>query len=283
MTDKLSLQGMSFYGYHGALPAEKSLGQRFVIDVTLYLDLAAAGKTDSLEKSIDYTGVYNTVKQVVEEERFNLIEALAERIATLLLERYIQAKQVVVNVTKPQVPIAGVLAGAQVEISRRRLKRVYLSLGSNIEPKEEYLRQALRLIASHPRIKLIKTSSLYLTEPVGYREQDWFLNAVAACDTDLNPLLLLQEIQNFELLLQRQRQFRWGPRTIDIDIITYGEDKIDLPQLQIPHPRARQRAFVLVPLAELNREAIIEGKTVQELLDTLKATEQVKYHGPFNI
>lgn len=280
MTDKILLRGMSFYGYHGVLPEEKSLGQLFIIDVTVNLDLAAAGSRDSLKESVDYTRIYGLVKDVVEGERFNLIEALAERIAGLILAQFKQVKKVTVAVSKPQVPIPGILAGAQVEISRRRLTRVYLGLGSNIEPKEEYIRQAVRFIASHTRIVVVKTSSLYYTEPVGYKEQDWFLNAVIACDTDLSPLEMLQETQRLELVLQRERKTRWGPRTIDIDIILYGQERIDLPELKVPHPRALERAFVLVPLAEVTDAEIIGGKTARELLETLNAKERVEYYGP---
>jgi len=271
---------MAFYGYHGVLPEEKSLGQLFIIDVTVNLDLAAAGSRDSLEESVDYNRIYGLVKDVVEGERFNLIEALAERIAGLILAQFKQVKQVTVAVSKPQVPIPGILAGVQVDISRCRLARVYLGLGSNIEPKEEYIRQAVRFIASHTRIVVVKTSSLYYTEPVGYRDQDWFLNAVIACDTDLSPLELLQETQRLELVLQRERKTRWGPRTIDIDIILYGQERIDLPELKVPHPRALERAFVLVPLAEVTDAEIIGGKTAGELLETLNAKERVEYYGP---
>lgn len=280
MTDKITLKGMSFYGYHGVLPEEKFLGQRFLVDVTVYLDLYSAGHKDSIQESIDYTKIYILVKHIVEGEKFNLIEALAERIAGSVLEQFKAVQQVTVTVTKPEVPIAGILSGVQVEITRRQLTRVYLGLGSNIEPKEEYIRQAVRLLHNHPRITVRYTSSLYYTEPVGYKDQDWFLNAVVACDTDLSPLELLQETQRIEVMLQRERKIHWGPRTIDIDIILYGQERINLPELIIPHPRAFERSFVLVPLAELTEGEIYAGKSAKDFLAQLKEPTKVEYYGP---
>lgn len=158
---------------------------------------------------------------------------------------------------------------------------VYLGLGSNIEPKEEHIRQALQLLKSHPQIALHRISSLYLTEPVGYKEQEWFLNAVVACDTKLRPMELLLEMRRIEADLMRDRAVRWGPRTIDLDLLLYGEEEINLPELVIPHPRAFQRAFVLVPMAEITGlEPIWRGKTARELLAGLGQEEKVQYYGP---
>jgi 2-amino-4-hydroxy-6-hydroxymethyldihydropteridine diphosphokinase len=156
---------------------------------------------------------------------------------------------------------------------------VYLGLGSNIEPKEEHIRQAVHLLRNHSRITLKKASSLYLTEPVGYKEQDWFLNAVVSCDTDLGPLELLQELKKMEADLMRERTVRWGPRTIDIDLLLYGEEEISLPELVVPHPRGFQRAFVLVPLAEIaGEEPIFRGKTARDLLAELGQEEKVEWY-----
>lgn len=120
MRDRITLKGMAFYGYHGVLREEKSLGQRFLVDVTVYLDLAPAGESDNLLKGVDYAEIYHTVKILVEGERFNLIEALAERIAAEVLTGFPRVDQVTVTVTKPEVPIPGILEGVQVEVTRRR-------------------------------------------------------------------------------------------------------------------------------------------------------------------
>lgn len=163
------------------------------------------------------------------------------------------------------------------------MTRVFLGLGSNIEPREEHIRRAVLMIKNHPRITLLKCSSLYHTEPVGYKEQDWFLNAVVSCDTGLGPLALLQEIKKMEAGLLRERTVRWGPRTIDIDLVLYGQEEISSPELVVPHPRGSQRAFVLVPLAEITGDQVYRGKTPRELLSELGEHETVEYYGQLHI
>jgi len=118
--DRITLKGMAFYGYHGVLPEEKSLGQRFLIDVTVWLDLRQATAADSLQAGIDYTAIYHIVKDMVHGKRCNLIETLAERIAAAVLQGLSQIDQVAVVVSKPEAPIPGVLAGVTAEVTRRR-------------------------------------------------------------------------------------------------------------------------------------------------------------------
>ncbi|MEW6662218.1 MAG: dihydroneopterin aldolase [Bacillota bacterium] len=118
--DRISLKSMAFYGYHGVLPEEKSLGQRFLVDVTIWLDLRQAAAADSLQAGVDYTEIYRIVKGLVEGTRFNLIETLAERIASAVLQGFPQIDQVTAVVTKPEAPIPGMLAGVAVEVTRRR-------------------------------------------------------------------------------------------------------------------------------------------------------------------
>lgn len=120
MRDKITLKGMAFYGYHGVLQEEKVLGQRFLVDVTVYLDLRPAGASDNLREAVDYTEIYHTVKALVEGEKFNLIEALAERIASKILAGFPRIDQVTVAVAKPEVPIPGILNEVEVEVTRRR-------------------------------------------------------------------------------------------------------------------------------------------------------------------
>ena len=119
--DRILLEGMVFYGYHGTLPAERELGQRFVVDVALHCDLRAAGLADDLTKTVDYSTVYHEVRAIVEGPSLGLTEAVAERIATALLEHHAAVEAVRVRVAKPHVRLdGGVLAGSAVEIVRRR-------------------------------------------------------------------------------------------------------------------------------------------------------------------
>ncbi len=128
---------------------------------------------------------------------------------------------------------------------------VYLSLGSNLGDRQSYLAKALDQLAANPEVKLTAVSSLYETDPVGDKDQDSFYNCVVELKTSLPAGELLQFCQKIELELGRLRTRRWGPRTIDIDILLYGSLKQDDPDLILPHPRMAERNFVLVPLREI--------------------------------
>ncbi len=132
------------------------------------------------------------------------------------------------------------------------MNKSYLSLGSNMGDRVGMLRQAVRLLKEHPAIEVMNISSLYETAPVGFTEQDAFLNMVVQLQTDLNAYELLEICQDIEQTLDRKREIRWGPRTIDLDILLYNQDKFETENLVIPHPRMHERAFVLVPLLELD-------------------------------
>jgi 2-amino-4-hydroxy-6-hydroxymethyldihydropteridine diphosphokinase len=127
----------------------------------------------------------------------------------------------------------------------------YLSLGSNLGNKRTNLKRAVTLIGKHPQIKLIAQSSLYETEPVGYREQPYFLNIVIKIETTLSPQRLWQVVQSIEKKMGRKPSLRWGPRLIDIDILLYNNLVLSYPNLEIPHPELEKRAFVLIPLYEI--------------------------------
>jgi 2-amino-4-hydroxy-6-hydroxymethyldihydropteridine diphosphokinase len=152
------------------------------------------------------------------------------------------------------------------------VKTVYLSLGSNLGDREQMLQSALdRLHAADLRI--LRVSSIYETEPLGLKEQRFFLNLVAEVETDLFPLLLLSRIQKIELQLGRKRPGQLnGPRSIDIDILLYGRATVHSARLDIPHPRLHERRFVLGPLVELApdlRHPTL-GRTMRELLAGLE-------------
>ncbi len=142
--------------------------------------------------------------------------------------------------------------------------KVYIGIGANQGEREQNLREGIRGIKDLPSTKVTGISSLYCTGPVGYAEQDDFLNAVVQVITGLEPVDLLHGLQQIESEMGRVRTVRWGPRIIDLDIILYGNEEINLPEIQVPHPRLAERAFVLVPLAEFEPNLILSGIVISE-------------------
>ncbi|ARF14205.1 2-amino-4-hydroxy-6-hydroxymethyldihydropteridine diphosphokinase [Sporosarcina ureae] len=134
------------------------------------------------------------------------------------------------------------------------MNNAYLSLGSNIGDRLEHLQHAVQLLNEHSSINVLQVSSVYETEPVGLTEQAKFLNVVVRLETTLEATELLSACQSIENKLGRMRKIRWGPRTVDLDILLYNEEHIQLENLIIPHLRMQERAFVLVPLVEINED-----------------------------
>ncbi|MFJ5672829.1 2-amino-4-hydroxy-6-hydroxymethyldihydropteridine diphosphokinase [Bacillus safensis] len=127
----------------------------------------------------------------------------------------------------------------------------YIALGSNIGKKETYLKEAVKKLHEHPEVQVELISSIYETAPVGYENQDDFLNMAVKITTSLRPEELLSLTQKIEQELGRTREVRWGPRTADLDILLYNRENIETEQLVVPHPRMYERLFVLVPMSEI--------------------------------
>ncbi len=144
----------------------------------------------------------------------------------------------------------------------------HIALGSNMGDREKNLKEALKYIAELPETKIIKSSAIYETEPVGEPKQRPFYNAVVKMETSLDPEMLLQKLQEVEKAFGRVRRQKWGPRTLDLDILLYDQQIIATDKLTIPHPLMAERAFVLEPLAEIDPEAYhpVLEKTAAELL-----------------
>ena len=155
----------------------------------------------------------------------------------------------------------------------------YLGLGSNLGNREENLRMALAFLGESTT--LIAVSSVYKTEPWGHAEQPLFLNLVCAAETHLDPQCLLKLCQDVERRLDRAPTFRYGPRTMDVDILLYGDCVMNTPSLEVPHPRIAQRAFVLVPLAEIAPGLVHPtlNRSVAELLAGVEGKEKVVWQG----
>ncbi|HLA30547.1 MAG TPA: 2-amino-4-hydroxy-6-hydroxymethyldihydropteridine diphosphokinase [Pseudomonas sp.] len=148
------------------------------------------------------------------------------------------------------------------------MERVYIGLGSNLATPIEQLRSALAALAALPQSSLALQSSFYASDPLGPADQPRYVNAVAALDTELSPLDLLDALQRIELEQGRTRKAeRWGPRTLDLDILLFGERQLHEPRLCVPHYHMHARAFVLYPLAEIAPQLRLpDGRALDELL-----------------
>jgi len=146
-------------------------------------------------------------------------------------------------------------------------QRVWIGLGSNLDDPRAQVSTALQELAQLPESSLVTHSSLYRSDPVGPPGQPDYINAVAALDTQLSPETLLDALQAIEQAHQRVRKIHWGPRTLDLDLLLYGNETIATPRLSVPHPFMTQRNFVLWPLAEIAPELILpDGRSLQALL-----------------
>jgi 2-amino-4-hydroxy-6-hydroxymethyldihydropteridine diphosphokinase len=154
----------------------------------------------------------------------------------------------------------------------------FIALGSNIGNRYDYLTEAIKQLESHLEIKLVNISSIYETDPVGYEDQDLFLNMVIEVMTSLHADELLDICLKLELTLGRKREIVWGPRTIDLDILLYNQENIETEKLIIPHPRMLERNFVMIPLSEIKPDIIIPhtDKPLEALIKELPNKEGVR-------
>jgi len=146
------------------------------------------------------------------------------------------------------------------------MTRAYIGLGANLGEPRRQLNEALTAMSGLPETRLAGHSSFYRTAPVGYEDQPEFLNAVAALDTRLAPGVLLEGLQGIERRQRRERPFPNAPRTLDLDLLLFGEEQIARPGLTVPHPRMHERAFVLRPLLEIDSGISIPGKGLASAL-----------------
>lgn len=152
----------------------------------------------------------------------------------------------------------------------------YIGLGSNLPGRRKTIAAALKLLHHPPTVHLLRVAPLYSTAPVGDTKQDWFLNTVAEIKTTLSPMELLKTLLAIENQLGRVRTRRWGPRNIDLDLLLYNNITIATAELTLPHPRMIERAFVMVPLADLNPKLMMPGNvTANELANQLRANQQI--------
>lgn len=268
--DEIHIEELEVFANHGVFPEETRLGQKFLISLILYTDSRNAGKTDCLEKSVDYGEVSKFVTEYTKSNPCRLIEAAAEHLAEELLLRYELLKGVTLELKKPWAPVGLPLKTVSVKISRF-WHTAYLGLGSNLGDKKGYLDNAVRALDEAKGCHVERVSSYQVTEPYGGVEQDDFLNACLILKTLLTPEELLEKLHEIEQSAHRERIVHWGPRTLDLDILMYDDVVMETDELVIPHVEMHLRSFVLNPLREIapNKRHPVIGKTVSQLADSL--------------
>ena len=249
--DKIHIKDLEIIGFHGAIPEEKVLGQKFVLSFELDVDLRQAGKNDDLTKTVHYGELAQKVEEEFTKTSYDLIEKAAEEICEFVLLNYPLVKKVKLLLKKPWAPTRKHVEYVAVEIERK-WNKVYIAAGSNLGDKEETLKEAIYKIDKRKDCVVTKVSNFYTTDPVGYEDQDQFVNCVFEIDTLQTPSELMDTLLEVEKDFKRERIIRWGPRTLDLDIIFYNDIISYDEHILIPHPRAHERQFVMKPMCDIN-------------------------------
>jgi dihydroneopterin aldolase/2-amino-4-hydroxy-6-hydroxymethyldihydropteridine diphosphokinase len=247
------VNGLRLMALVGVLPHERDALQPVQIDVDLEVDLSEAGVTDNLDDTANYGEISNAIAEVVRTSSDTLLERLAARIAARVLH-FDHVEVADVMVTKLRPPIPEDLVSSAVRIVRSRVDmrvparhRAIVALGSNLGDRAAYLRFGLERLSN-----VVSQSQVFETDPVGGPDnQGPYLNMVAVVDTDLDPFAMLRRLLQIESEAHRVRVERWGPRTLDLDLLFYDDYTIESEELTVPHPRFAERRFVLEPLSEV--------------------------------
>ena len=263
---------MEVYAHHGVFSEEKEKGQLFYVNLVLYTDTRRAGQQDDLTLSTHYGEVCHLVTKWMQEHTYDLIETVAETVAEQVLLHYPLVWALDVEIRKPQAPIGLPFGSVSVKIFRG-WHQVYIALGSNMGDRGKYLQMGVDAMKDREDIRLKKISSWRRTAPYGGVEQEDFLNGVMEIQTLLPPSELLDYLHEIEQRAERKREIRWGPRTLDMDILLYDDLVVESEELIIPHVDMQNRDFVLGPMSEIAPwvRHPVSGLTMEQLYARLAA------------
>ncbi|MEG2353485.1 MAG: 2-amino-4-hydroxy-6-hydroxymethyldihydropteridine diphosphokinase [Clostridium sp.] len=248
--DKIIIKDLEIFAFHGVMKEEKTLGQKFLLSMELGVDLRGAGLSDDLDKTVHYGILSEEVERVFQSKSHDLIEKAAEEVATYVLGKYQLIREIKLTLKKPWAPVGKSLDYVAVEITRAKHK-AFIAVGANVGDKKRNIQDAFGIISKSGHTKIKNTSKFYETKPVGYTEQDDFINCAIEVETLLTPLELVRFLLGVEKDLKREHIIKWGPRTIDLDVILYDDIISNNPEVIIPHPRMHERMFVLQPLNDI--------------------------------
>lgn len=306
--DRVTVEGIRVTGHHGVLDSERETGQLFTADVVAHVSTRAAAMRDDLSKTVNYSDIADRAADVLAGDPVQLIETVAEHVALAVLEMdgvlcvdvrihkpqaplHVDFKDVSVTIRRdvrtgglwankrigssagmsddPLVPDAQPPASDQFDTRPRRPVPVLLAIGGNIGDVELTLRQTVEELDRFMGIEVLSTSALVRSAPAGGPPQPDYLNAVVRIETVKSPRELLGACHGLEIVHDRERTEPNGPRTLDIDIIDFDGVVGQADDLTLPHPRALERAFVMVPWAHMEPDA--ELPTVGRIAEAARA------------
>ena len=264
------IDGYELTGCHGVNPEEKVEPQRFVFSAQLDFDLTEAAETDDVDKTVSYAAVCKVIKAFFGESSRDLVETLALGAARRIMLAFPRLVRAAVTVAKPDAPMKGKFdsVGVTAEVKR---SVAYVGMGSSLGDRHAYLDKAKVLIREDPLVLSVSESARTETAPYGGAAKNAFINSALRVETLHTPEGLLGLLMRVERECGRTREVHWGDRTLDLDLLLFGDEVRSEGDLILPHPEMTRREFVLAPLADIAPHAVhpLCGKRVSELLSEL--------------
>lgn len=299
---KIIVKNLNLFGYHGVLKEERKWGQNFLFNIAVDIRKDNFVNDDNIKSTLNYSKVIELIKEINSKNRFNLLETFSQVLATKILGISPLIERVKVKIEKTSPPIKEDLQSVGVEFvmerdsdkvkenygegydsankkSKSKSSIVYLSIGSNMGNREKNLRKAVDILSQNKDINILAISSIYETEPMYVKEQSFFYNIVLCAEVTekISPFELLGFLKKIEYDMGREKSTkRFGPRIIDIDILYYDDICIDSGFLTIPHPKLKERDFVLTPLSEVSPQFKIDGMNIKEFIRESDFSEKVE-------
>ena len=272
--EQILVQGLQVFGYHGVYEQEKEEGQTFLVNCVMDTSFASAIHSDDVGETVDYGTVCLFIKKYFEGKAYDLLEKVADELATSIMYAFPGIEKIQIQITKPNAPIPMECESVGVRVEKKWHK-VALAIGSNMGDKEKYLTDAMETLIANPDIRNVIVSDYIETEPYGYVEQDKFLNGAVTLETLLSAEDLLIFLHEIEAKAERKREIHWGPRTLDLDILLYDDVCMHTKELTIPHIDMCNRMFVLEPLMQIAPGLVhpVRRRTIYDLYHILKEKE----------
>lgn len=269
--DQIIIEDLQVYAHHGVYQQENERGQNFYVNVALETDTRAAGMADDLGLSTNYGVVCRFLHTYLTEHTYKLIETAAEKTAEALLLQFPHVRRLTMEIKKPEAPITIPFGSVSVKITRG-WNHAYIACGSNMGDRKAHLNAAVEALLTDEKCRVLRVSDWIETTPYGGVEQADYLNGALSIETLYTPEELLEKLQQIERQEARERKERWGPRTLDLDILLYEGQVMDTEKLTIPHRDMKNRDFVLKPLAQIAPYEIhpVSGKAVVQLLEEVE-------------